>query len=86
MTPRALCGRDAPSVLVKTEVPVKLGELAAHCHRVRCDRAGPGRVKPRSACSMTCMVADLAVGPGQTVKAGDALMRVLASAAMLSAV
>lgn len=74
---------DPPSVLVKTETPVN-GELPRIVTAYGATAPGPGASTTISV-QYDGQVADLAVSPGQTVHAGDPLMRIVASAAILSA-
>jgi membrane fusion protein (multidrug efflux system) len=74
---------DAPSVLVKTEAPVK-GELPRIVTAFGATAPAPGASTTISV-QYEGQVDDLAVSAGQTVQAGDKLMRIVASAAALSA-
>jgi membrane fusion protein (multidrug efflux system) len=74
---------DAPSVLVKTEAPVR-GELPRIVRAFGATAPAPGASTTISV-QYDGQVADLAVAAGQTVHAGDPLLRVVASAAVLSA-
>jgi membrane fusion protein (multidrug efflux system) len=74
---------DAPSVLVKTETPMQ-GELPRIVTAYGATAPAPGASTTISV-QYDGQVTELAVSAGQTVHAGDPLMRILASAAILSA-
>jgi membrane fusion protein, multidrug efflux system len=74
---------DAPSVLVKTEAPAR-GELPRIVTAFGATGPAPGASTTISV-QYDGQVADLAVSAGQAVHAGDPLMRILASAGVLSA-
>ncbi|MDR3534459.1 MAG: efflux RND transporter periplasmic adaptor subunit [Rhodopila sp.] len=74
---------DAPSVLVKTETPMR-GEMPRIVTAYGATAPAPGASTTISV-QYDGQVADVAVATGQTVHTGDPLMRVLASAAALSA-
>jgi membrane fusion protein (multidrug efflux system) len=74
---------DAPSVLVKTETPVQ-GELPRIVIAHGATVPGPGASTAISV-QYDGQVADLSVAAGQTIHMGDPLIRILASAATLSA-
>ena len=74
---------DAPSVLVKTETAEK-GELPRIVTAYGATAPAPGASTTISV-QYQGQVNDLTVSPGQTVRAGDPLMRIVASAPALSA-
>lgn len=74
---------DAPSVLVRTEIPVQ-GQMPRIVTAYGATAPAPGAATTVSV-QYDGQVAELAASPGQTVQAGDKLMRILASAAALSA-